>query len=52
MEIWQVLAAIFLVIKVISGFLLHGELREISAGASFIGALIWFLILYGGGFFN
>ena len=52
MDIWQILAAIFLVIKVVGGFLFHGSTREISAGTSFISALIWFLILYGGGFFG
>ena len=52
MDIWQILAAILLVMKVIGGFVFHGELREMSAGLSFINALVWFLILYGGGFFG
>lgn len=50
---WLVIA--LLILSVISGFALHGKEREdttYDAKDSIIGALIWFILLYFGGFWG
>ena len=52
MTVWQYLAIVLMAVNVLAGIFGNGETRKISAENRICDVFVWWLILYGGGFFK